>query len=83
MIQAESDSAMRFGYTITGSTEDGINLPILRPGKSNFNYGDTLPTGVTAAVANVYSKGSSSAKLLENPLWYAAKYGGFETIDDN
>ena len=82
VIQAESDSAMRFGYTITGSTHDGIALPVLRPGRKNFNVGDNLPTGVTAATTNEYIKGSSSAKLLENPLWYAAKYGGFDTIDE-
>ena len=73
--------AMQFGYTITGSNKDGINLPILRPGKINFYVGDSLPNGVTAATASVYSQESSSAKLLENPLWYAAKYGGFDTID--
>lgn len=81
VIQAQSDQAMRFGYTITGSTEDGLDLPILRPGNSDFNVEDKLPDDVTAATDRVYNKGSSSAKLLENPLWYAAKYGGFDTID--
>ncbi len=30
-----------------------------------------------------YSLGTSSAKLLKDPLWYAAKYGGFIDSNDN
>lgn len=80
-IQAQSNAAMQVGYILSGSDDDGLKLPVLRPGNKNFNVGDTPPNGVTPATANNYGKGESSAKLLESPLWYAAKYGGFETID--
>ena len=75
VIKGQSDRAMRFGYTVSGSTNDGLVLPVLCPGKSNCNSVDPNPP--------VYSQGSSGAKLLENPLWYAAKYGGFDTIDSS
>jgi type IV pilus assembly protein PilY1 len=61
--------AMRFGYTVTGSTADGSSFPVLIPGGSNVN----TATPATAASATFVS-GTSAARLLENPLWYAAKY---------
>lgn len=77
VIQTQAGHALTFGYTLTGTTADGAYFPILRPGGSNFNVGSVLPGAVTAPNAATYSQGSSSAKLLKNPLWYAAKYGGF------
>lgn len=81
--QADAGHALRFGYTITGSTEDGMRLPILRPGNKNFSMlaGDSLPSGVTEPTTDLRTVGESAAELLENPLWYTAKYGGF--IDQN
>jgi len=81
--QAYAGHALRFGYTITGSTEDGIRLPVLRPGEKNFSIlaGGSRPFGVTAPTTDLRTVGESAAQLLENPLWYAAKYGGF--IDQN
>ena len=38
---------------------------------------DNPPTSVT------YTLGSSSADLLKDPLWYAAKWGGFKENPDN
>lgn len=61
--------AMRFGYTVTGSTADGTSLPVLIAGGSNVS----TATPATPAMAT-YTSGASTAKLLENPLWYAAKY---------
>ncbi len=82
-LQANAGHALRFGYTITGTTSDGVVLPILRPGGSNFNLGATLPSGVTSPTTTSYTQGTTNAKLLENPLWYTAKYGGFDTIDSD
>ncbi len=31
--------------------------------------------------ADTYTAGTTAAKLLKDPLWYAAKWGGFEDID--
>lgn len=77
VIQTQAGHALTFGYTLTGTTADGAYFPILRPGGSNFNVGSVLPGAVTAPHAATFSQGASSAKLLKNPLWYAAKYGGF------
>jgi type IV pilus assembly protein PilY1 len=83
VLQAAAGHALRFGYTITGTTGDGVVLPILRPGGSNFNLGAALPSGVTSPTTTSYTQGTPSAKLLENPLWYTAKYGGFDTVDSS
>lgn len=80
-LQANAGHTLRFGYTITGTTNDGISLPVLRPGGANFNLGASLPSGVTSPTTTSYTQGATNAQLLENPLWYTAKYGGFDTID--
>jgi type IV pilus assembly protein PilY1 len=81
--QANAGHALRFGYTITGSTDDRMHLPILRPGDKNFSIGQDLPDGVTNATTHQHTVGESAAQLLENPLWYTAKYGGFIDQNDN
>ena len=43
-VQAVAGHALRFGYTITGSTQDGVYMPILRPGGLNFTAGAVLPS---------------------------------------
>ena len=83
VVQANAGHTLRFGYTITGTTSDGVVLPILRPGGANFNLGASRPTNVTSETTTSYTQGTTSAKLLENPLWYTAKYGGFNTIDSS
>jgi type IV pilus assembly protein PilY1 len=83
VVQANAGHTLRFGYTITGTTSDGVVLPILRPGGKNFNLGASLPSGVTSPTTTSYTQGTTNAKLLENPLWYTAKYGGFNTIDSS
>ena len=76
-VQAQAGHALTFGYTLTGISE-GAYFPILRPGGSNFNVGSKLPSAVTAPSAIGFTgEYGTAAKLLENPLWYAAKYGGF------
>jgi type IV pilus assembly protein PilY1 len=76
-VQANAGHALTFGYTVTGTTNDGAFFPILRPGGANFNVGSVLAAGITAPNAATFSQGPSAASLLKNPLWYAAKYGGF------
>jgi len=73
VIYAAAGHALRFGYTVTGSGNDGTYLDILRRGGVN------VPTlgpkaGVTGPTFRTFTLGSSAARLLENPLWYAAKY---------
>lgn len=76
-IQADAGHALTFGYTITGTTSDGAYFPILRPGGKTFTVGLKLHADVTGPNDVTFIQGTSTAKLLENPLWYAAKYGGF------
>ncbi len=77
-IQAAAGHALTFGYTLSGTLlADGAYYPILRPGSKNFNVGAKLDAAISAPSAATFSQGVSAAKLLQNPLWYAAKYGGF------
>jgi type IV pilus assembly protein PilY1 len=87
-IQANAGDQLRFGYTVTGTgpTTDGAKFPILRPGGSGctttpsgncFHVGHPLPSTVTVADSVTYTQSGSSPQLLENPLWYAAKFGSF------
>lgn len=69
ILRSSAGHALRFGYTVTGSTNDGTTFPLLEPG-GTFR---TNPSSWSSPAS--YSTGSSSAKLLRNPLWYAAKYG--------
>lgn len=85
-VQANAGHALRFGYTITGTTNDGAHLPVLRPGGQNFSLLSTPqsnPGNAPAPNAETFSAGASTASLLENPLWYAAKYGGDQAWDED
>lgn len=92
LFQTALGRAIQVGYTITGTTDDGPNLPVKRKGSgaggANFT---TLPTAASCSGtvpcppvdSTTYTQGSATAKLLENPLWYAAKYGAFAEIDSS
>lgn len=83
------------GYVISGTTADGTYLEVRDSDTaqgSDIDFGlDTPPVGyrvggvkglpLTASRTFTPSSTNSSAKLLNNPLWYAAKWGGFR--DDN
>ena len=82
---------MGFGYIIAGTTQDGFHA---HSGINGFDaYND--PTGVddcdTAGISCVrsstettwtYTIGASTASLLQDPLYYASKWGGFEEQGD-
>lgn len=78
-IQANAGHALTFGYTIAGTLNDRAYFPILRPGGDSYTFsvGQALKSGVTEPDFRDFTQGTSSAKLLKNPLWYAAKYGSF------
>lgn len=87
------------GYVISGTDDDGIYLEVrdvdtssgsdpdyfldTPPGESPdgaWNDGAALPL----SASRTFTPGSgSSATLLKNPLWYAAKWGGFQDANDN
>jgi type IV pilus assembly protein PilY1 len=79
------------GYTIAGTTEDGIYLEVAGGGSANTKYKLDTPSGKNAgqcvsSTSNCSQLGisntrtftpssSTSVTNLENPMWYAAKYG--------
>jgi len=86
-MQAQAGFALRFGYTVTGSSTDGASYPVLRPGGKNYNYVSTYettpPSGSswTTPTWVAFTPGVSAAKLLKNPLWYTAKYAAWPNWD--
>lgn len=86
-IAESTNNPQGFGYIISGTTQDGFHA---HSGIEGFNYID--PTLVPScsncqvgngATSHEYNVGTGSAKLIEQPLYYAAKWGGFEEDDDN
>lgn len=85
------------GYIISGTTEDGIYLEVRDVDTSASNdpdyFLDTPPTGSPGSGYNdgkelplnasrTFTTGTSAgATLLKNPLWYAAKWGGFLDVN--
>jgi type IV pilus assembly protein PilY1 len=87
-------AAMGFGYIINGTTQDGFHAHSGHSGgtpSSGYLYTD--PSGANgcaskcssgdAATTNTYTIGTSSAQTLQLPLWYAAKWGGFNDSNGN
>ncbi len=84
-VSASTANGQGFGYIISGTDKDGAHF---HSGIYNFDYNDL--TGVlgcgNCVVGNAptsvsYNIIGSSAGVLEDPLRYAAKWGGF--IDSN
>lgn len=82
VIAQSTGYEMGFGYVLSGTTKDGFHT---HSGINNFDYTDS--TGVTgctncvytaAATSVTYVLGASTTQSLEDPLWYAAKWGGFQ-----
>ncbi len=78
---------MHVGYIISGTTADGTYLEVksLEADPDVDYFLDTpntnnvaLPTTTTRTFSVDSSGGAVDAALLENPLWYAAKWGGFK-----
>ncbi len=73
------------GFVISGTTEDGVYLPI-KDKDVGGSDGDT--PAVVADLPLTWSKeftvgATTSAKTLKSPLWYAAKWGGFNDANSN
>lgn len=86
-VAASTANGQGFGYIISGTNKDGSHF---HSGIYNFDYTD--PTGVTgcsncvlgdAPTSVTYSVSGSGADLLKDPLWYAAKYGGFKDSNNS
>ncbi len=92
-VDAESTTyKMGFGYVLSGTSADGFHV---HSGILGFTYGaeSTLTAGsdCSGGGCNVsdapstatYSLGASTASLLKDPLWYAAKWGNFQDSNGN
>lgn len=81
---------MGFGYVVNGTDTDGFHV---HSGINSYTYDEPNDVGDTisdceaacnhgdAATFNTFNIGTSTASLLKDPLWYAAKWGGF--VDEN
>lgn len=94
-LYADGGIDQHMGYIISGTTKDGIYLVVHdRKGTRPLYYLDT-PDGVDpgddrgnkalglTSSRTYYASGSASATLLKDPLYYAAKWGGFVDKNDN
>lgn len=90
-LSAYAGNAMLSGFAVTGSNDDGVHRLALRPGgkdgslltrRGDPSGSDNEATWDKPKVMK-FTAGSSGAGLLESPLWYAAKYGGFEDRNGN
>lgn len=73
------------GFIMSGTTEDGVYLPVK---DKDVSAADSDTPAVVADLplnwSKVFTVGSSdSATSLKNPLWYAAKWGGFDDKNGN
>ena len=85
-LSAYAGNAMLTGFGISGSNNDGVVRTVLRPGNQNGSVLTTTaarPTTWTQPQVMKFTVGSSNARQLESPLWYAAKYGGFNDANNN
>ncbi|SEK68911.1 type IV pilus assembly protein PilY1 [Pseudoxanthomonas sp. GM95] len=87
-LSAYAGNAMLGGFTITGSTTDDTYRAALRPGGTDGsvltatgNPTTGNPGSWTRPLVYKFTPGAGDTGLLQSPLWYAAKYGGF--VDAN
>jgi type IV pilus assembly protein PilY1 len=74
------------GFIISGTTEDGVFLPVKDKDVSEAD-GDT-PEEVSSLKDDdtwnkTFTLSGSPSGVLKDPLWYAAKWGGFDDINGN
>ncbi len=70
------------GFVISGTTADGVYLPVRDkdvsgPDSNTPSYVANLPL----TWSKVFTTTGNATGFLKNPLWYAAKWGGFDDLD--
>lgn len=90
---ASGSIIQHLGYIISGTTQDGTYLEVRDEDtgtSSDVDYHMDTPPGelpggnwdddthLPLLATRTFTPGDTSASLLTNPLWYAAKWGGFE-----
>lgn len=94
-----TSQAMGFGFVINGTTQDGFHaftgskgfsytdstgVPGCVACEAPVGFGESLEEGdETGTVSHTFVLGESQATLLKDPLWYAAKYGSFDDLDED
>jgi type IV pilus assembly protein PilY1 len=82
-VYAQSaDYKMGFGYIISGTTVDGYHAHSGINGYSYTNASEVVECNSckkdNAATTRAYTVGNTTAKTLQPPLYYAAKWGGYK-----
>lgn len=81
ILTANAGNDLALGFSVAGaSSGNGVHRVFYRPGGQNSNLitgTSTYPNGWTPPQVEAYTGGGAAAGNLQNPLWYAAKYGGF------
>ena len=79
MADSAHGGQLGFGVVVGGTNNDGYHV---FSGINNFYDGDCASRNCTREEGprtKVFGIGAgSSAQLLEDPLWYAAKFGGLK-----
>lgn len=70
------------GFVISGTTADGVYLPVKDKdvGSADSNT-PAFVANLPLTWSKVFSTTGSATRFLKNPLWYAAKWGGFDDLD--
>jgi len=70
------------GFVISGTTADGVYLPVKDKdvGGADSNTPDFV-ANLPFTWSKVFTTTGNAAGFLKNPLWYAAKWGGFDDLD--
>lgn len=71
------------GYLIKGVGSEGEFLDIKCGGTAGFNDCDRYDNNETPVNTRTFTPNGSTVGHLKDPLWYAAKYGGFEDRNGN
>lgn len=92
VLFSSTPNDLQIGYTISGSSDDGLYLETSNgrqmtfayPACTNFAFNCTAHNGSTITPCstcrtNVHTAGTSAATYMKNPLWLAAKYGGYNS----
>lgn len=89
VVAQSTPDRMGFGYVISGTTSDGFythsginGYTRAAPDEEDIPIGAKILgcsscNSADSATSNTFNVGTSSAKPLEQPLYYAAKWGGY------
>jgi type IV pilus assembly protein PilY1 len=70
------------GFVISGTTEDGVYLVVKDKDVSSTSSSTPTPVkNLPLKYSRTFTTTGTAAGLLKNPLWYAAKWGGFDDTD--